>query len=123
MPNVKPIPGTAVFVHGLPETSRVWDSLRRVVERDSIALALPGFGAPRPPGFSATKDAYAEWLADVLNGIEGPIDLAPAQALTAPTRSPRAIRRSSAIASAITGRIMIMISTDMYHHCGPRVAF
>ena len=45
------------------------------------------------------------------------------QALTAPTSSPRAIRRSSAIASAITGRIMIMISTDMYHHCGPRVAF
>lgn len=75
MPNVKPIPGTAVFVHGLPETSRVWDSLRRVLERDSIALALPGFGAPRPAGFSATKDAYAEWLAGALDGIEGPIDL------------------------------------------------
>jgi hypothetical protein len=38
-------------------------------------LALPGFGAPRPPGFSASKDAYAEWLADALEGIEGPIDL------------------------------------------------
>src|SRR5919206_280871 len=23
----------------------------------------------------------------------------------------------------ITGRIMIKISTDIYHHCGPRVAF
>ena len=23
----------------------------------------------------------------------------------------------------MTGTIMIMISTDMYHHCGPRVAF
>lgn len=66
---------TAVFVHGLPETSRIWDSLRRVLERDSIALALPGFGAPRPAGFSARKDAYAEWLADTLDGIEGPIDL------------------------------------------------
>jgi hypothetical protein len=38
------------------------------------------------------------------------------QALTAPTSSPREIRRSSAMASAITGAIMIMISTDMYHH-------
>jgi pimeloyl-ACP methyl ester carboxylesterase len=65
----------AVFVHGFPETDRIWDSLRRVLEHDSIALALPGFGAPRPPGFSASKDAYAEWLADALEGIEGPIDL------------------------------------------------
>jgi pimeloyl-ACP methyl ester carboxylesterase len=65
----------AVFVHGFPETDRIWDSLRRVLEHDSIALALPGFGAPRPPGFSASKDAYAEWLADALGGIEGPIDL------------------------------------------------
>jgi hypothetical protein len=45
------------------------------------------------------------------------------QALTAPTSSPRDIRRSSATARTITGAIMIMIRTDMYHHCGPRVAF
>ncbi len=66
---------TAVFVHGLPETGRVWDSLRRFLERDSVALDLPGFGAPRPAGFSATKDAYVQWLGDALKGIEGPIDL------------------------------------------------
>jgi pimeloyl-ACP methyl ester carboxylesterase len=65
----------AVFVHGLPETSRIWNSLRRILGRDSVALVLPGFGTPRPAGFSATKDAYAEWLADALNGIEQPIDL------------------------------------------------
>lgn len=65
----------AVFVHGLPETRRVWDSLRRVLERDSLALALPGFGTPRPAEFGGTKDAYAEWLANALDGIEGPIDL------------------------------------------------
>jgi pimeloyl-ACP methyl ester carboxylesterase len=65
----------AVFVHGLPETSRIWDSLRRLLGRDSIALALPGFATPRPAGFTATKDAYADWLADALNGIEQPIDL------------------------------------------------
>jgi pimeloyl-ACP methyl ester carboxylesterase len=65
----------AVFVHGLPETDRIWEPLRRVLEHDSIALALPGFGAPRPPGFSASKDAYAEWLADAREGVEGPVDL------------------------------------------------
>lgn len=64
-----------VFVHGLPETSRIWDPLRRLLDRDSIALALPGFGTPRPAGFTATKDAYAEWLADSLRGIDRPIDL------------------------------------------------
>jgi pimeloyl-ACP methyl ester carboxylesterase len=65
----------AVFVHGFPETSRIWDSLRSVLNRDSIALALPGFGAPRPAEFTATKDEYAEWLANELNGIGDPIDL------------------------------------------------
>jgi pimeloyl-ACP methyl ester carboxylesterase len=64
-----------VFVHGLPETSRIWDSLRRILDGDSIALALPGFGTARPAGFTATKDAYAEWLEDALRGIEQPVDL------------------------------------------------
>src|SRR4029079_7474380 len=36
---------------------------------------------------------------------------------------PREIYRSRAIATRITGTIMIRIRTDMYHHCGPRVAF
>ena len=62
-------------MHGLPETSRIWDALRRVLDRDSIALALPGFGAARPVGFGATKDAYAEWLADELGRIDAPVDL------------------------------------------------
>jgi pimeloyl-ACP methyl ester carboxylesterase len=66
---------TAVFVHGFPETSVVWDPLRKVLEGDSIAPGLPGFGTPRPAGFTATKDAYAEWLAELLHGIEEPIDL------------------------------------------------
>jgi pimeloyl-ACP methyl ester carboxylesterase len=66
---------TAVFVHGFPETSVVWDPLRKVLDGDSIAPRLPGFGTPRPAGFTATKDAYAEWLAELLSGIEEPIDL------------------------------------------------
>jgi pimeloyl-ACP methyl ester carboxylesterase len=66
---------TTVFVHGFPETSSIWDSLRRGLDRDSLALALPGFGSPRPSGFTATKDAYAEWLADALNVLDTPVDL------------------------------------------------
>jgi pimeloyl-ACP methyl ester carboxylesterase len=49
--------------------------VRRILGRDSIALALPGFGTPRPAGFTATKDAYADWLADALKGSAQPIDL------------------------------------------------
>jgi pimeloyl-ACP methyl ester carboxylesterase len=65
----------AVFVHGVPETSRIWDAARSCLASDSVALALPGFGNPRPPGFTATKDAYAEWLADALMQIAEPVDL------------------------------------------------
>ena len=66
---------TVVFVHGLPETAQIWDPLRRLLDRDSIAVALPGFGGPRPAGFSGSKDAYARWLADELVMLGGPIDL------------------------------------------------
>jgi pimeloyl-ACP methyl ester carboxylesterase len=40
-----------------------------------VALALPGFGRPRPEGFGATMDDYVEWLVRELAGIEGPTDL------------------------------------------------
>jgi len=66
---------TVVLVHGVPETSAIWDGLRDRLDRESVALALPGFGTPRPDGFAATKDAYADWLADQLRAIGGPIDL------------------------------------------------
>jgi pimeloyl-ACP methyl ester carboxylesterase len=89
---------TVVFVHGVPETSAVWDGVRALLTEESVALALPGFGVPRPAGFSATKDAYADWLAGALERIEGPIDLVGhdwgalltlrvATAFTAPLRS------------------------------------
>jgi pimeloyl-ACP methyl ester carboxylesterase len=66
---------TVVFTHGSPETSLIWDPLRAELGRDSIALSLPGFGVARPTGFSGTKDAYANWLAEVLRKTEQPIDL------------------------------------------------
>jgi pimeloyl-ACP methyl ester carboxylesterase len=66
---------TAVFVHGFPETKEVWEPLVKIVDRDAVAVALPGFGSPRPPGFSGTKDAYADWLAETLNGFHEPVDV------------------------------------------------
>jgi pimeloyl-ACP methyl ester carboxylesterase len=66
---------TAVFVHGVPETSVIWDALRARLPVESVALALPGFGTPRPEGFGATKDEYVDWILAELDRIDGPIDL------------------------------------------------
>jgi pimeloyl-ACP methyl ester carboxylesterase len=66
---------TVVFVHGLAETSEIWKPLREMLDRDSVAPALPGFGAPRPHGFSGTKDEYAGWLADMLTEVGKPVDI------------------------------------------------
>jgi pimeloyl-ACP methyl ester carboxylesterase len=64
-----------VFVHGVPETAAIWDGLRQRIDRESVALSLPGFGNPRPAGFAATKDEYADWLLGELDRIDEPIDL------------------------------------------------
>jgi pimeloyl-ACP methyl ester carboxylesterase len=66
----------AVFVHGVPDTSQVWHSLcDRLQRKDVVLLSLPGFGAPLPAGFVATKDAYVAWLLAELNNIAEPVDL------------------------------------------------
>ncbi|MCU1351778.1 MAG: hypothetical protein JWM05_987, partial [Acidimicrobiales bacterium] len=64
-----------VFVHGVPETAAIWNKVRHAVGRESVALALPGFGCPRPEGFGATMDDYADWLLGEIDKIDGPIDL------------------------------------------------
>ncbi|MGY6501192.1 MAG: alpha/beta fold hydrolase [Acidimicrobiales bacterium] len=62
---------TAVFVHGVPETTAVWGPLVAELRRDDVELlALPGFGTPMPDGFGATKDEYATWLMDELTRFD-----------------------------------------------------
>src|SRR5260370_28870511 len=66
---------TVVFVHGIPETREIWGPLRVALRRDAVAIALPGFGAPRPEAFAGTKDAYAQSLAGELAGVGEPVDV------------------------------------------------
>ena len=58
-----------VFVHGVPETHRIWRKVQDRIDRPSVAVSLPGFGCPRPDGFAATKDAYVDWLVAQLTAI------------------------------------------------------
>ena len=58
---------TAVFVHGVPETTVVWEPLVAALDATDVALlALPGFGCPLPAGFEPTMERYAAWLAEEL---------------------------------------------------------
>jgi pimeloyl-ACP methyl ester carboxylesterase len=66
---------TVILVHGIPETWEIWNPLRKVLKRDAVAVALPGFGTVRPDSFTATKDAYAEWLAEMLKQVDKPVDV------------------------------------------------
>ena len=64
-----------VFLHGVPETAAIWDGVRDAIDDESVALALPGFGCPTPVDFTATKDAYVDWVVDELDAIGEPVDL------------------------------------------------
>lgn len=65
----------AIFVSGVPETAAIWDRLRGRLNRETTGLSLPGFGCPRPAGFGATMDEYADWLLGELDGVGEPVDL------------------------------------------------
>lgn len=66
----------AVFVHGNPETDAIWRPLLDELGRDDvICLSPPGFGAPVPEGWGATREEYLDWLVGELEGIDGPVDL------------------------------------------------
>ncbi len=68
-----------LFVHGNPESPALWrpllDALRARGEDDLEALAPPGFGAPVPDGFAATREAYRDWLVGEIEARGGAADL------------------------------------------------
>ena len=74
-----------IFVHGVPDTPAIWEpilsELRAATKSADdvfVAPSLPGFETPPPKGFTATKDAYADWLiGEVENwhGEHGKVDL------------------------------------------------
>jgi pimeloyl-ACP methyl ester carboxylesterase len=66
----------AFLIHGVPDTHRVWDPLRvRLERRDVFAPSLPAFGNAPPPGFTATKEAYADWVMREIERVGAPVDL------------------------------------------------
>lgn len=65
-----------VFIHGVPDTWRVWGPLRgHLGDEEGVALSLPGFDCPIPEGFTATKEEYIAWLIGELERFSGPVDL------------------------------------------------
>jgi pimeloyl-ACP methyl ester carboxylesterase len=66
----------AVFVHGNPESTAVWELMVPLLDRDDITLlSPPGFGAPAPGGWNATRVEYVDWLVGELESIGQPVDL------------------------------------------------
>lgn len=66
---------TIVLVHGSPETEAIWDDLVPHLRGNVVRLSPPGFGAPIPPGFDCSVDAYRDWLAGELTNLTQPVDL------------------------------------------------
>ncbi|MGR9354959.1 alpha/beta fold hydrolase [Rhizobium leguminosarum] len=68
-----------MLVHGVPETSAVWDllvdELVALGHEKPLRLSPPGFGAPVPNGWAATLDNYTGWLVGELEKIGHPIEL------------------------------------------------
>ena len=59
-----------------PQTAAVWDRLAPLLDRGPVVrLSPPGFGAPVPPGFTATVEEYRRWLVTELERFERPVDL------------------------------------------------
>lgn len=67
---------TAVFVHGNPETSAIWAPMLAQLDGvHAVTLSPPGFGAPTPDGWTATRAEYAAWLIAELTALGEPVDL------------------------------------------------
>jgi pimeloyl-ACP methyl ester carboxylesterase len=70
-----------LFLHGVPDSPAIWGPLLAALDLGDTPVAvpaMPGFTAPLPAGFAATKEAYADWLVgemEILAARHGPIDL------------------------------------------------
>lgn len=63
-----------VFVHGYPDTHRLWDPLRAQLRGyDTVALDLPGYGRAMPAGMSGNRWELAEWLTGELRRFGKPV--------------------------------------------------
>ncbi|TDC74149.1 alpha/beta fold hydrolase [Streptomyces hainanensis] len=63
-----------VFVHGYPDTHRLWDPLREHLRGyDTVALDLPGYGGSMPDGLTGTRWELAEWLTGELRRFRRPV--------------------------------------------------
>jgi pimeloyl-ACP methyl ester carboxylesterase len=68
----------AVLVHGNPDSSSLWDRVRRHLgpyPDEVVALDLPGFAQPAPDGFARTKENYVDWIAQRCDELGGNVDL------------------------------------------------
>src|SRR5471032_568010 len=66
----------AVLVHGVPDTTQLWDRVRTHLTRtDIVTPALPGFASPIPSGFDASRTAYVDWLIAQIEAIGEPVDI------------------------------------------------
>lgn len=69
------------FLHGVPDSPAIWGPLLAALDLCDTPVAtpaMPGFTGPLPPGFAATKEAYANWAigeAERLAAAHGPVDL------------------------------------------------
>ena len=70
-----------LFLHGVPDSPAIWRPLLNALDLGDTPVAvpaLPGFTAPLPAGFPATKETYADWAigqAEALFVAHGPIDI------------------------------------------------
>jgi pimeloyl-ACP methyl ester carboxylesterase len=66
----------AFLVHGVPDSSHLWDPIRSHLKRtDIIAPSMPAFGTPLPDGFDSTMDAYESWLIARVEEVGEPVDI------------------------------------------------
>lgn len=63
------------LVHGVPETTAVWDPLVAELDEPVVRLSPPGFGAPVPAGWGATVEEYRAWLVAELEALGEPVHL------------------------------------------------